>query len=301
MPDYTAWREQQQQRPHVSFSLQYFKQPTMVPLLAARALNCAVEAASWNQGKLGKAEEGGGAAAVPHLAMEYIAHVDNWEEWREWMQEWCRSGEVQRQLAASASQPPPSCRGGTFLRVIFDHNAHEMRGFNRNARAARGRLLVLLQDDTPPPLSCRWLRRILRTFAARPAVGGVGVCTGRIFPQGNPFVRSRAWYRVPELLQLHPLRDRRTGIRAYFAGVLDVGPLALHRRTVLDMGGMDIGLTHRGQCGIMVDWEATFNMWFAGKQVSRGRESGGGGGGVGGGGWGGYSSAGSSSCKPCNG
>ena len=48
--------------------------------------------------------------------------------------------------------------------VLVAPNIHEIRGYNRLAKMARGKLLVLLQDDDYPSYGGRWLRHAHHLF-----------------------------------------------------------------------------------------------------------------------------------------
>ena len=48
--------------------------------------------------------------------------------------------------------------------MLVAPNIHEIRGYNRLAKMARGKLLVLLQDDDYPSYGGRWLRHAHHLF-----------------------------------------------------------------------------------------------------------------------------------------
>ena len=70
---------------------------------------------------------------------------------------------------------------GTPIRytVLVAGNIHEIRGYNRLAKLAQGRLLVLLQDDDYPSYGGRWLRHAHHLFKMNPKLGLVGGFTGK--------------------------------------------------------------------------------------------------------------------------
>ena len=51
----------------------------------------------------------------------------------------------------------------------------QVHGYNRMAGVARGRILLLLQDDQLPPENCAWLEDLSLAFRRWPRLGGVGL------------------------------------------------------------------------------------------------------------------------------
>ncbi|CAI5940905.1 unnamed protein product [Closterium sp. NIES-65] len=246
----------------------------------------------------GKGEFGrGGNVRV----VEMLVHADSPEEWKEWREYWCgrkpltnpadpsapagAAGALSTAIArrnsnssASSSSSSSSsssrsssreCPGNPYfhLQVTFDHNAHEIRGFNTHAKTARGNVVTLLQDDDLLPWDCSWLWRITHEMDARPLVAAVGYRTGKIDVDGSNWGAPLTWYRFGGWLWTHPSYDPRTSLRGFFAGVVDFAPFVMRRDVFLALGGLDEGLSARGECGIITDWHFTYRIWFAGYQV----------------------------------
>ena len=53
-----------------------------------------------------------------------------------------------------------------------------------------------------------------------------------------------------------------------FVMLTDFAPMAIRKLALKYIGGMDEGLTHKGDCGIYSDWELVMRMWMAGWQVA---------------------------------
>ncbi|CAI7932599.1 unnamed protein product, partial [Closterium sp. NIES-54] len=245
-------------------------------------------------GRQGGAVEGGSVRVV-----EMLVHADSPEEWREWREYWCgrkpltnpadpaaSAGAAGALAAASAKRNSTTrsssssssggsrsssskCPGNPYfhLQVTFDHNSHEIRGFNTHAKTARSNVVTLLQDDDLLPWDCSWLWGILHEMDARPLVAAVGYRTGKIDVDGSNWGAPLTWYRFGGWLWTHPSYDPRTSLRGFFAGVVDFAPFVMRRDVFLELGGLDEGLSARGECGIITDWHFTYRIWFAGYQV----------------------------------
>ena len=118
---------------------------------------------------------------------ELVVNVDNPHEWAAW--------------AAQAAVL------GGFLVPVFSFNAHEARGYNRAARAARGRYLVIWQDDQVPPVNGKWVDDMVAVYEAYPKVAVLGMNSYRLcrhregtnraghdFPFGRDPKTAAAWH-----------------------------------------------------------------------------------------------------------
>jgi hypothetical protein len=84
--------------------------------------------------------------------------------------------------------PCGTCRAGAwanetgFVVPVFSANVHEARGYNRAARVARGKYLVIWQDDQVPPENGKWLVEMIKIFDAYPQMAIIGFNTYRQAP-----------------------------------------------------------------------------------------------------------------------
>ncbi|KXZ54412.1 hypothetical protein GPECTOR_5g67 [Gonium pectorale] len=182
------------------------------------------------------------------VSCELVVNVDNPHEASAWAAE----------VAAGSVVP------------VFSSNVHESRGYNRAARAARGRYLVVWQDDQIPPNSGRWLVDMLALFSARPDLGILGLNKYRLCRQRES---NNRWGPTP--WEPDPLTaevaggggSTRGGVRWSFAMLVDFAPMAVRARLWREVGGLEEGWTRRGDCGIAGDWELCARAWVAGWQV----------------------------------
>ncbi|GIL69422.1 hypothetical protein Vretifemale_361 [Volvox reticuliferus] len=145
-----------------------------------------------------------------------------------------------------------------FVVPVFSANLHEARGYNRAARLARGKYLVVWQDDQIPPRTGTWMLQMIRLFQTYPRLGILGMNTYRICRQkestnrqGNP-----GW---------NP--DPRTGITWTYVHFTDFAPMAILASVFWELGGLEEGFSRPGECGITGDWELCARAWVAGWQV----------------------------------
>ncbi|KXZ52872.1 hypothetical protein GPECTOR_8g253 [Gonium pectorale] len=87
---------------------------------------------------------------------EFLVNVDSPQEGQAWADlSWNTSG---------------------FVVPVMSYNVHELRGYNRLAGMARGKILVFLQDDDlVEPSDCSWLPRLVAQFEAMPQLAMVGM------------------------------------------------------------------------------------------------------------------------------
>ena len=77
---------------------------------------------------------------------------------------------------------------------VLSNNLHEVHGYNRLSGIARGRVLVIMQDDDMPPDSCAWLGYLLAEFERFPLLGALGAppCSSAPRHPMHPSSRSGA-------------------------------------------------------------------------------------------------------------
>jgi hypothetical protein len=156
--------------------------------------------------------------------------------------------------------------------IVLSANVHELRAYNRLAALARGRQLLLAQDDEAPnpqePLfkgydTCWWLKAASRLIDAHEDVAVVGLQELAI----HHIRPSPRHDKCPTYAEAERPRciDRTTG--AHTEGVLcaPAGPLLIERGAFVAVRGFDERQAPRGQLGaILVDCELQARLWAAG-------------------------------------
>ena len=218
-------------RPDVSFVLQYFKQPSNVKWLADYYHSC-------TNGRLG--DDGELPNPNPGITSELIVNVDNQEEAAQWL-------EQQREK-------------GDFISLLFSPNIHEIRGYNRGAGVASGRIVVFLQDDDIPADGCKmWVKNLVAQFDAHARLGVVGMkkaCFSR-------------WGKCMYAEKDVKFTDPTTDVGFQFVSVADFAPFAVRRTAFMDVGMLDEGMAPAGESGILSDYEFCERVWGAGWQVGQ--------------------------------
>eukprot|EP00198_Chlamydomonas_reinhardtii_P007599 XP_001696936.1 predicted protein [Chlamydomonas reinhardtii] len=176
-------------------------------------------------------------ACQRHMAIELVVNVDSPHEGRLW---------------ANVS----AATGGAVVPVL-SYNVHELRSYNRMTGMARGKYIVLLQDDDKlMPEDCSWLPKLVAQFESMPALAMVGM---NGFQLGHGEGNDR---------DFNNWRDPKTGNTMMFAFQVDLAPIAFRRSALRAVGGFDEGISDPGECGIWSDWELTIRMWVAGWHVA---------------------------------
>ena len=143
--------------------------------------------------------------------------------------------------------------------VLVSGNIHEIRGYNRLAKLAQGKLLVLMQDDDYPSYGGRWLRHAQHLFKKNDKLGLVGGFTGTI--QGGPMTNKYGVGRAPIKFK--------SGFRQpfMFATLVNMGPFFIRRSYFLESGMFNGNFSCRGEPGIGFDYEFALRTWYLGYHV----------------------------------
>ncbi|KAG2489688.1 hypothetical protein HYH03_011797 [Edaphochlamys debaryana] len=195
------------------------------------------------------------------MACELTVNVDNPDEAAAWVRELVPAGGPAAESGgASAGNDTNGTAAGAggFLVPVFSWNVHEVRGYNRASRLARGRYMVVWQDDQVPPEDGQWLGDMMRIFDAHPLMGVLGMNTHRLCRQHERTNRfGPVWFE----------KDPAMGVKWTYAQYVDFAPLAIRASIFREVGGLDEGLGQRGDCGIWSDWELSARVWMDGWTV----------------------------------
>ncbi|GFR51539.1 hypothetical protein Agub_g13957, partial [Astrephomene gubernaculifera] len=167
-------------RPLVSLLVQYFNRPWMLPLLVEPFRSCSAahsntflgdDTTSDTTASTGKSNRSsnssdrssssntrGGSSSSLGFGIEMLINVDS------------------RIDAAAVAEFASGPLGSDFVVLVFSNNVHEIRSYNRLAQMARGKILIMMQDDDvfPAETACAWLESVVRAFRRWPRLGAVG-------------------------------------------------------------------------------------------------------------------------------
>ncbi len=163
---------------------------------------------------------------------------------------------------------------------VMSANVHEIRAYNRLAAAARGSVLVLLQDDQLFDSQCSWMKAPLAIFQKYRQVGcrlaGAVQCCALWLASTKPDAQVSPSCLLPrqvavvgmnscklghaeEIALGHMvLEDKQLGVDMQFCALVDTAPLVVRRSVFLELGGLDEGLSEPGECG---EWTAAGVGW----------------------------------------
>ena len=154
-------------------------------------------------------------------------------------------------------------------RLLFDHNLHEIRGYNALAQLARAPMIGFVQDDMPPPLQCSYIQNLERMMLDDPALAAIGWRTWSMTPMnfrwpGAFGEGNNATMRFERRINTKLNWWNGSSIRAQYAALVDVGPLFLRRAAFHDVGGFNEGFSMPGHNGHYHDWEFSTRLWLSG-------------------------------------
>ncbi|GLI62809.1 hypothetical protein VaNZ11_005558 [Volvox africanus] len=173
----------------------------------------------------------------------------------------CASVSVPCELVVNVDNPEEAgawANEAGFVVPVFSANLHESRGYNRAARLARGKYLVVWQDDQVPPANGQWLVDMIKIFDSHPQLGILGMNCYRLCKHHEPTNRWGWSHWAP---------DSATGVKWTYAQTVDFAPMAIRASIYDAVGGLDEGTSRPGDCGIWGDWELSTRVWMDGWQV----------------------------------
>ena len=147
--------------------------------------------------------------------------------------------------------------------LIRTEDLHEIRTYNNAIRMANGEFVVLLQDDDVLPSSDKWVKDAISLFREFPKLAVLGGRRGNAHcpKESEAVTHQRDWKACGY--------KSRSGIPCMFFAFVDIAPMFLRKKAVLDAGGgFDLSLASPGKPGIYLDVELCFRLWLAGHQVA---------------------------------
>jgi len=163
-------------------------------------------------------------------------------------------GEARQLWRAAAA----SSKGHT--RVVESNNLHEIRAYRRGFELAKGTFLVMLQDDDiPPPLDFNWLAPALRLFELHPGLGLVSCTDGFTSPElfGEHYGRA---------LPIVTMDERLPDVPFMFVVGANSAPVVYRAAAYRQVKGLDTAYSRAGEPGIGFETEISLRLWGEGWQ-----------------------------------
>jgi len=144
-------------------------------------------------------------------------------------------------------------KAGDFL--IYMHNNHEIRAYNRASLFSNSNMLVTLQDDDVPT-GTTWLSQALTLFESHPRLSFLSGYRARGgFPGGN-YGEGRG--KIPTV-------DKKANVPFMFAYKLVAGPLFYRRDVFMRTGMFMLEFSCAGDPGIHFEYEYSLRTWYYGQ------------------------------------
>lgn len=144
--------------------------------------------------------------------------------------------------------------------LLVNGNVHEIRGYNRLAKLARGKFIVFMQDDDVPPPTPRWVHHAASLFRKNDVLGILAGFTGTI--QGGPLTGKYGVQK--DSIKYRSSYQRRPFM---FVTLANMGPMIMRRTAFHEIGMFSGNFSCRGEPGIGFDYEVSLRMWYYGFQV----------------------------------
>lgn len=163
--------------------------------------------------------------------------------------------------------------GGERVTILFSRNEHEIRGYNKAARVAKGDVLAFSQDDRMPPLGSdrsHWAEMVLGIFDSYgPQLGALGLHRGSSALWGS--MMHGACGDASEDASGNDWRALATvGMRTpiVMSAWTNIGPVAVRKADFFRVGGFDDAFSPPGQPGIGFDTDLSARLWLNGSHVA---------------------------------
>jgi glycosyltransferase involved in cell wall biosynthesis len=150
--------------------------------------------------------------------------------------------------------------------LIRYNNLHEIRGYDRAVRFAKGEFVCFMQDDDLPPPDRSWVDHALGLFGALPQLAILGGRDGlNIRPSRVPRERYEVFAAMgaPKFGKGALYKEPATGIPFMFCTIANRAPWFVRRDEFLRIGGIGT----RFAPFLCDDDDACLRAWLAGAQV----------------------------------
>ena len=154
---------------------------------------------------------------------------------------------------------------GANATLLVSGGIHELRAYNTIARMFDADLVIMLQDDDLPPVSCEWLERLLHVTRHMPHVGLIGMRRAETPVMANGATRMRLARNSSSCDGTVCLCHGKLGLPMRYAARVDLAPMAV--RPAAFGRGFPTKWTPAGVPGIGMDFFLSQMVWEAGWRV----------------------------------
>lgn len=137
--------------------------------------------------------------------------------------------------------------------LVYSHDIHEIRAYNRLGLMADSELLITLQDDDTPSGST-WVAEAAALLAAHPRLIYITGYRARAGAGGN----------IGDGRDKVSVVDPATQIKFHYVYKLVAGPLFFRRSTWVDLGMFNLNFSCAGDPGIHFEYEYSLRTWYRG-------------------------------------
>ena len=142
--------------------------------------------------------------------------------------------------------------------LVVSGNIHEIRGYNRLIRAARGKMIAVLQDDDKLHPAHAWYPNAKTLLTQEKSLGMLGGYAGEIHagPQTGRYIGGG------------PFKHPKLGVKFTYVTWCSMGPFLFVKTMFEKLGGFSLTYSCRGEAGIVFDHEYGLRNWDNGYSVA---------------------------------
>tara|TARA_B100000475_G_scaffold201273_1_gene188387 strand:+ start:8196 stop:9023 length:828 start_codon:yes stop_codon:yes gene_type:complete len=132
--------------------------------------------------------------------------------------------------------------------LVFSNNIHELRAYNQLSFLAKAPIIMFVQDDMAPPLSCEYIDHMESILQGKNAIVGWRTFSlGPLNEYHRRITAKKRWYNDT--------------FNAQYCSLVDVGPMAFQKKIFHHLQGFDPGWSDVGKSAVYFDVE--ISMRFA--------------------------------------
>ena len=134
--------------------------------------------------------------------------------------------------------------------TVLSDNLHEIRGYNKLSKIAKGEYIMFCQDDDIPPLTKEWIDYSINILKKYKDIKLIG------FYKGGSDYWGSSYSHKPDINTESNIYDD-----LIFPYWLNMGPFLISRKDFKRFGKFDETYSDIGECGIGFDSAFSTNIW----------------------------------------